>query len=55
METAIEATQAFNSPNEQRDPYKIVNKLGYGLLFLLNENKKIFIEELIMQLVSKNG
>ena len=55
IETAIEASSAFNESTEQRDPYKIVNKLGFGILFLIGENKKIYMEDLILQLVSRGG
>lgn len=51
----MEAASAFSQTHEHRDPYKIVNKLGFGILFLIDENKKIFMEDLIQQLVSKNG
>lgn len=54
IETATEAANAFEQAHEQRDPYKIVNKLGYGILFLVGESKKILMEDLIQQLVSKN-
>ncbi|KAL4464468.1 hypothetical protein ABPG72_021161 [Tetrahymena utriculariae] len=54
IETAIEAKNAFGQTNQKLRPYNIVNKLGFGLLFLLGENKKIYMEDLILQIVSNN-
>ncbi|KAL4483457.1 hypothetical protein ABPG73_001006, partial [Tetrahymena malaccensis] len=54
IETAIEAKNAFGQTNQKLRPYNIVNKLGFALLFLLGENKKIYMEDLILQIVSNN-